>query len=93
MQALVDQGPIQHIVIASDSVSLTDGVAACCGPISYSISPSSYSVLSLLSNTLTLFSNDPAEVISPQIITISAKLDNYLGITAASQTFTVEILC
>ena len=85
MQALVSQGPAVQIVTATDSASVTfGGVPALCGPISYTISPTSYITLSLASDTLTLFSNDPAEVMGPQTITISALLDNYLGITAAS---------
>ena len=57
MQALVSQGPIIQTVTAIDSASLIygagDGVSFC-GGRSYTISPTSYTFLSLASDTLTL---------------------------------------
>ena len=66
-----------------------------CGPRSYSITPSTYSFLSLSGDgTLTLVSTDPSEeTITPVITTIEATLDDYPAIARASQSFRIRIIC
>ena len=81
---------------AIDSASLTygagDGVSFC-GGRSYTISPTSYTFMSLASDTLNLQSNDPTHAVGPITITVSATLDNYPSILPATQLFTIEVIC
>ena len=80
MLAYVNSPAATQTILATDSVSLTngnlDGVCHC-GPRTYSISPSSPSALGLSGDTLTLLSTDPTDVTtSPISITITAELVN-----------------
>ena len=62
-----------------------------CGPRTYSISPSSPSVLGLSGDTLTLVSIDPAEATTgPITITITADLVNYPWVTSTFN-FAIEV--
>ena len=88
-------GSILQTAVAKDTASTTYGAmdgTTLCGPRSYSISPASYSFFSLSTDTLNLQSTDPTEVmVSPLMITITATLDNYPLITAATSSFTIQI--
>ena len=76
---------------ASTSYGLGDGFTFC-GTRSYTITPTTYSFLTISGDVLTLVSTNPAEVTAgPVSIAISATLDNYPSIAAASQPFTIEI--
>ena len=91
MRAYVNLVADTQTVIATDSASLTygttDGVSLC-GPRTYSISPTTYSFLTLFGDTLTLQSTDPLEAtVIPITIKIEAKLDNYPAVAPASSTF------
>ena len=78
--------------IASASYGNLDGFTLC-GSRSYTISPTSYTYLSLAGDVLSLESTNTAEkTISPITITISAQLASYPTIPAVQQTFTIEIL-
>ena len=96
MLAYVNQAADTQTVLATDTASYTYGNAdgfTLCGPRTYSIAPSSYTFLSITGDVLTLQSTDPAEATaSPITITISAELDSYPSVSAAVQTFTIEIL-
>ena len=95
MQAFVNLGPVTQTALALDTASTTYGVGdglTLCGPRTYSISPSIHSFFSLSTDLLTLMSTDPTEMtVSPLSITITATLDNYLLVAAASSTFTIDI--
>ena len=95
MLAYVNSAAATQTVLATDSASLTngnmDGVSLC-GPRTYSISPSSSSILGLSGDTLTLLSTDPADVTtSPISITIRAGLLNYPNVAPKLETFNIEI--
>ena len=82
-------------MLATDTASATygsgDGVTFC-GARSYTISPTTYSFLSLTGDVLSLASTNPAEkTTSPITITISAQLVSYPTI-AVQQMFTIEIV-
>ena len=96
MTAYVYKAAATQTVLASDTTSTSygtmDGVSFC-GTRSYSISPTTYSFLSLSSDKLTLQSTNPADATTnPIIITISATLDNYSAIPASVESFEIEII-
>ena len=96
MLAYVNLAADTQTVLAKDTASGSygnlDGFTLC-GSRSYSISPTSYSFLSLAGDVLSLVSTNPAEkTTSPITITISAQLDSYPTIPAVQQTFTIQIL-
>ena len=90
MIAYMDQGASSQTLLAVDTESQAnggDGVTFC-GARSYAINPSTYSPLTLTSDTLTLVSTNMAEVtVAPITITVTATLDNYPLVTAASATY------
>ena len=92
MVAFVDQGAVTQTAITIDSFGYTSGNALVCGDRTFSISPTTYTCLTLASDVLTLQSTNPAEVISPTTITITAELTNYQTVKA-TQIFTIEIIC
>ena len=96
MQAFVNLAPDTQTVFGKDTASINYGTmdgTTFCGPRTYTISPTSNSFFSLTTEILTLQSTNPTEITTgPITITITATLDNYPLIPAASSTFTIEIL-
>ena len=69
-----------------------DGITLC-GSRTYSISPLSHTFLDLTSDILTLQSIDPNEAtLSPITITMTVVLDDYPLVSAATATFTIEVV-
>ena len=101
MVAFVNQEEVTQTVKAEVSTSKLknyrskDVDYSPCGPLIYTLWPSNESFLPFLSldeDTLILRSTDPSEITaSPIDVTISASLDYYPEIEAATQTFQVWI--
>ena len=74
-------------MLAKDSASTTYGNSdgfTLCGTRTYTISPATYSFLTISGDVLTLVSADPAETTSvPLTITIEATLDTYPAVASA----------
>jgi hypothetical protein len=60
-----------------------------CGARTFTISPTTYSFLSLSDNVLTLYSTVPSEASAPITVTVTAVLDDYPLITPATALFTI----
>ena len=96
MITYVNLGAETQVVLAKDTSSTSYGNndgQTLCGPRTYSISPTTHSFLSLAGDTITLVSTDPSEhTASPITITISVTLDSYPMVSAATQTFTIQVI-